>query len=248
MNRPHHDRVLARLRDWGAHQFSSRISASQYRKAYDLVDRFVPPDGTALDWGCGEGHFSAYLLSHGMQVVGLTLNDDTLLAAPLAKKYPSQYELVADATAVRTLPFPDAHFDLVTSIGVLEHVRETGGNEADSLREIVRVLKPGGLFLCYHFPNRYSWIEAITRHIKSKHNHIYKYSRREMNQLLTDADLSVEETQRYGFLPRLLTMKWPAAIRESAPAEMIYNAFEAGLSTVLPWFCQNHYSVARKSR
>jgi SAM-dependent methyltransferase len=41
------------------------------------------------------------------------------------------------------LPFPDDHFDLVTSLGVLHHIP----NVSFVVSEIQRVLKPGGLFL-----------------------------------------------------------------------------------------------------
>ncbi|MBQ4132690.1 MAG: methyltransferase domain-containing protein [Desulfovibrionaceae bacterium] len=45
------------------------------------------------------------------------------------------------------------------SIGVFEHVHETGGDQLASLKEISRVLKPEGFFLCFHLPNKYSWVE-----------------------------------------------------------------------------------------
>jgi len=238
--------LLEHLKVWGANQFAGRISASQYFQAYDLVQRFVAADARALDWGCGEGHFSAFLLASGMQTTALTLDASCLLSSHLAAAHGARYRLVSSAEAVRTLPFVDAHFDLVTSIGVLEHVRETGGEEAASLAEIARVLRPGGIFLVYHFPNRYSWIEAITRHLKSKHNHIYKYSRHDLRNLLHTAGLEILETRRYGFLPRLLTQKLPPAMQDSPRLAAAYNGVDRFLSAVLSWFCQNHDAVARK--
>ena len=35
--------------------------------------------------------------------------------------------------------------------------------EAESLVEIRRVLKSGGHFLCFHLPNQYSYVEAVSR-------------------------------------------------------------------------------------
>jgi SAM-dependent methyltransferase len=43
----------------------------------------------------------------------------------------------------RKLPFPEGHFDVVLSSNVLEHVQ----NLPDTLRELTRVLKPGGTML-----------------------------------------------------------------------------------------------------
>jgi hypothetical protein len=40
------------------------------------------------------------------------------------------------------LPFPDTCFDAVASVGVLEHVRETGGNELASLARSLACFAP----------------------------------------------------------------------------------------------------------
>ena len=238
--------LFVRLRDSGAYQFESRISAAQYDPAYRLVERHVPVPARALDWGCGEGHFSAFLLAAGLETVAFTLQNDCILAEELARDYGECFQLVRSSGSIRSLPFPDENFDLVTSIGVLEHVRETGGDEADSLREIARILRPGGIFLCFHLPNRWSWIEAITRHLENKQSHLYKFSRRELRAMVTANGLELLESRRYGILPRLMTRGLPRALRESAALTAAYDAMDRTLSCLVPWFCQNHYAVARR--
>ncbi len=57
------------------------------------------------------------------------------------------------------LPFEDRSFDGVLSLGVLEHVPDPAG----SLRELHRVLRPGGRIYVYKLPNRYSYLERIAR-------------------------------------------------------------------------------------
>jgi SAM-dependent methyltransferase len=52
----------------------------------------------------------------------------------------------------RTLPFPDAHFDLVLVNAVLEHIPQPRGAH---IREIWRVLRPGGHLLVNETPNKY---------------------------------------------------------------------------------------------
>ncbi|HUO84410.1 MAG TPA: hypothetical protein VM534_04770, partial [Thermoanaerobaculia bacterium] len=46
-------------------QMLSLTSASQYRGLHDLTRRLVPAGSDVLDWGCGRGHFSYWLLRAG---------------------------------------------------------------------------------------------------------------------------------------------------------------------------------------
>ena len=55
----------------------------------------------------------------------------------------------------KTLPFPDAHFDVVTSNQVFEHVPDLEAG----LVEIAHVLKPGGR-LYFTFPHQDMWREV----------------------------------------------------------------------------------------
>lgn len=57
------------------------------------------------------------------------------------------------------LPYGSSTFDVLLSVGVLEHVP----NDQASLAEITRVLRPGGLFFCFFLPTRLSWTQQICR-------------------------------------------------------------------------------------
>jgi len=68
------------------------------------------------------------------------------------------------------LEYPSEFFDVVTSNGVWEHVSD----EENSLREIFRVLKEGGLFLVACLPNRFSYTEALQRKLgHTAHDRLY---------------------------------------------------------------------------
>ena len=87
-----------------------------------------------LDLGCGDGLF-AQVFFEKRHLVGLDYSMKELLTARSRAAYD---ELVrADIAAT---PFPDDSFATVFSNGVLEHVE----NLCDGLREIARVLRPGG--------------------------------------------------------------------------------------------------------
>ena len=92
--------------------------------------------------GCGDGREAATLASHfGARTTGIDIADTFDAGARKAVDL-----RVMDAT---DLDFPDAAFDLVYSFHALEHIADDRG----ALREMNRVLKPGGL-ACIGTPNR----------------------------------------------------------------------------------------------
>ncbi len=108
--------------------------------------------GTSLELGAGRGTISLYLKKYlGFSV---TLNDMSDEAMILAKanfahfKEDAQF-IVSDA---RSLPFPDNSFDVVTSIGLMEHLTDY----TPILKEAYRVLKPGGTMMQINIPHKRS--------------------------------------------------------------------------------------------
>ena len=225
------------------YHFASYISASQYSKAYDLVVKYGKRVSKVLDWGTGSGHFSYFLLTQGYDVTAFTIEDKNSNADDLQNSFTGKYKIFSNQSPVNPLPFDDESFDMIVSIGVLEHVRETGGTETNSLSEIRRILKPDGIFICYHFPNKYSWIESITKHLNKKHNHIYKYNYDEIKILTSNCNLELLEAVRYGIMPRNSFRFAP----NSLVLTKLFNLFDYSLSTILNPFCQNYYFVARKA-
>ena len=236
------ERALLHPED-GLLQFGSLLSAHQYRHLYRLCRRYLPAGATVLDWGAGNGHFSYFLQRAGYRAAGFSMLEATF---PRWLPDPS-YDLSrgAEADPVR-LPYAEERFDAVASIGVLEHVRETGGSEGASLREIARILRPGGVFLCYHFPNRWSWIDRVARQVPGAHRHDYRYGRRDIEALAADAGLQLLECARYGVLPRNFGGRLPEACRRSRLLARIWDALDSVLGIPLAAISQNFYFVARK--
>jgi SAM-dependent methyltransferase len=109
---------------------------------------------TALDVGAGVGHWGQRLLRHMDEAATLSGIDaePTWVSAAQDRarskglEARTQYR-VADA---QVLPWEDDHFDLVTCQTLLMHV----GDPAAVVREMVRVLRPGGLFVAAE-PNNF---------------------------------------------------------------------------------------------
>ncbi|HUK62695.1 MAG TPA: class I SAM-dependent methyltransferase [Dongiaceae bacterium] len=235
------ERALAR--DIGWPQFRSLAGARQYRHLYRMTRRYVPLGAEVLDWGSGNGHFSYFLMRAGYRPTGFAIE-----GASQAEWLDEPYvRFVGGSVAEpKRLPFPDRSFDAVSSVGVLEHVRETGGSEAASLTEIVRVLRPGGTFLCCHFPNQTSLIDRLARAVPGKHYHEFRYTRGDIERLARDAGLTLVEAARYGALPRNALSRLPGPLRTASWPADAWDALDAALGALAGPLCQNWRFVARK--
>jgi SAM-dependent methyltransferase len=235
------DRALARGMNWP--QFRSLAGARQYRHLYRMTRRHVPPGGDVLDWGSGNGHFSYFLARAGYRPTGFAI-EGVSQAGWLDEPYVRFVGGSVDQPV--RLPFDSGAFDAVSSVGVLEHVRETGGSEAASLAEIARVLKPGGVFLCCHFPNRTSLIDRLARAVPGKHYHEFRYGRADIEALARGAGMSLLEVARYGALPRNGLSRLPNSLGSAAWVADSWDALDALLERVSGPLCQNWRFVARK--
>ena len=94
-----------------------------------------------LDLGCGGGLMSEAYARRGARVTGIDPSSMSLQAARSHARQ-SQLSIRYAEGSGEAIPSPGASFDLVSCCDVLEHV-----DDLDAvLREIARVLRPGGLF------------------------------------------------------------------------------------------------------
>ena len=114
-------------------QFDSRLTQLQYAIPYRVTSRYINKDQKALDWGCGNGHFSYFLTSQGIQTIGYSFDEKPTFL----NNQPLFTFIKGFKNNPIILPFDDESFDFVFSVGVLEHVYETGGNESQRDRKSV---------------------------------------------------------------------------------------------------------------
>ena len=100
----------------------------------DLLARFAAPGQSLLDIGCGDGKVARLLQPRGITCHGLDVSAE---AVDLCRQ---QGFTAAVHDLTQPLPFPDAQFDTVTIFEVLEHLLWP----QEAVRELARVLKPGG--------------------------------------------------------------------------------------------------------
>ncbi|MEM6821942.1 MAG: class I SAM-dependent methyltransferase [Verrucomicrobiota bacterium] len=126
----------------------------------DLVKDFS--DLKVLDVGCGLGESSVYFATRGANVTAMDLSPEMVrLTSQLAQKHHVTLESIAHAG--ETLPFDNNTFDLVYLANIIHHV-----SDRDSLlKEIKRVLKPGGLYFSWD-PVAYNPVINVYRRMASE--------------------------------------------------------------------------------
>jgi ubiquinone/menaquinone biosynthesis C-methylase UbiE len=116
------------------------------RRLQVLLGRYLPASGYGLrllDVGCGTGHHLAELRRRGFEAAGVD-GSATMLEHARARN-PGADVRHAD---VERLPFPDGGFDYVLCIEVLRYLPDPSG----CIREMCRVLRPGGICLATATP------------------------------------------------------------------------------------------------
>jgi ubiquinone/menaquinone biosynthesis C-methylase UbiE len=142
----------------------------------------IRPGDRLLDLGCGEGRhsISAYLLADA-EIVGLDLGlKDLKTAKGRLMDFPTPPSKGGYCAFIQgsghELPFSDNAFDHVICSEVLEHIPDY----PSFLREINRVLKPGGLFAVSvprYFPEWVCWQLSDAYHqVEGGHVRIFQAS------------------------------------------------------------------------
>ena len=136
-----------------------------------------------LEIGCGMGYDSLEFLKRGVRV---TATDLTPNAVRMTKKHFEIEGVTADD--VRTanalaLPFEDNTFDAVWSNGVLHAT----GDTPLAIREVYRVLKPGGRAIISHFYRKPSWMYLLNR--VGRENIEFKEEDPPVNDFLKDQEV-----------------------------------------------------------
>lgn len=182
------------------------------REYVSIADR-IAAEGLApvLDWGCGWGQVTDLLAARGVAVESFEYRADEPAGQIQLERFPGRSAYVSGDPVA--LPFADGQFAAVLSCGVLEHVQYP----EQSLRELHRVLRPGGRLLVYKLPNRFSYLEALARvlrlyyHGKMPHDRVYDRNR--VFALLESQGFRIDAFRRTNMLP--LTITSPFAHRHA---------------------------------
>jgi 2-polyprenyl-6-hydroxyphenyl methylase/3-demethylubiquinone-9 3-methyltransferase len=130
-----------------------------------------------LDVGCGGGFSCEFMAERGAIVAGV---DQSTACIQAAKNHAEKMGFAIDYRQgyAENLPFETASFDCVVCVDVLEHIDDL----TQTIQEIHRVLKPGGLF----------FFDTINRTLKSKIMMIWV-----MENILGEIDRGIHDWNKF---------------------------------------------------
>ena len=180
------------------------------------LDRLpLAPQARVLDAGCGSGRTLQELVGYGV-VSGIELDPD---AAELARGRGFGH---IEVGRLEELPWPDASFDLITCLDVLEHTPD----DRVTLSELRRVCEPGGFLLLTVPAYQALW----SLHDQANH-HYRRYSKRSLRVASDEAGWRVVRMTSFNSL--LLA---PAAVVRLAQRRLgPHNGYTNDLELGPPW-------------
>lgn len=149
-------------------------------------------------------HILQWTADQGADTYGVDIAPPTVRAARAAFGHRRLRSAVSD---VRRLPFANASFDAIYSMGTVEHFDET----EEAVAELARVLRPGGR-LVLGVPNRYDpflrpvLVAVLHRCGLYAYGYEKSYSRRQLRHLVEQSGLRVEFESGLLFVPGWLRM------------------------------------------
>jgi ubiquinone/menaquinone biosynthesis C-methylase UbiE len=120
---------------------ANNVTVKRCFYAYEFAEDFVK-DKVVADIGCGTGYGTVHLAAFAKEATGVDYSAETLENS--RKEYAAIKNLHFVHCKVPPIDLPSGTMDVVTAFQFIEHI----SNPVDFIRDVYRVLKPGGVFIC----------------------------------------------------------------------------------------------------
>ncbi len=159
---------------------SNNVTVKRCFFAYEYASEYVKNKITA-DIGCADGYGTQFLADYSNKTTGVDYSAETVKIAN--EKHKNKTNLNFISSSVPPLPFEDNSMEVITAFQFIEHIEDRLG----FIKEVKRVLKPGGTFLC-STPN-------IKMSIARNPFHVHEYTFDEMKK---EAGSVFDKIELYG--------------------------------------------------
>ncbi|VVM43362.1 class I SAM-dependent methyltransferase [Pseudomonas fluorescens] len=182
----------------------------------------VTADDTLLDVGCGDGGNVHFCGMRGAKIIIADIDAGKVEATRQRLSDTPARDVECHVTDCNPLPIADATATRVVSTEVIEHVDDP----AQFLAELVRVGKPGALYLL-SVPHPSS--EDLQKDIAAaeyfqKPNHIRIISEEQFKAMVSEAGLEIISHSQYGFYWSMwMLLFWEAKVEFSNPDHPLLN-------------------------
>jgi ubiquinone/menaquinone biosynthesis C-methylase UbiE len=150
----------------------------------------LPPGGKFLEIGCGRGAGACMLLRdfRPAAVHAMDLDEDMIKEAGGYVSAAQKQQIHLYVGDTMQLPYRDRAMDAVFGFGVLHHLPDWRGG----IREIARVLKPGGIYFLEEFYPPF-YLNPVVRRLVT-HPEEDRFESPDLKEALNDSGLPVQNT------------------------------------------------------
>ncbi len=132
---------MAGTRERPSFEEANNVTVKRCFYAYEYARQFIT-DKIVADIGCGPAYGSSDMAKYAARVTGVDYSQETIDAN--ATEHAAITNLRFVRSVVPPINLPDASMDVITAFQFIEHIQDQSG----FIKDVYRVLKPGGVFLC----------------------------------------------------------------------------------------------------
>ncbi len=132
---------MAGTRERPSFEEANNVTVKRCFYAYEYARQYITGKNVA-DIGCGPAYGSSDMAKYATSVTGVDYSQETI--DDNAKQHASVKNLSFVRSVVPPINLLDESMDVVTAFQFIEHIHDQAG----FIKDVYRVLKPGGVFLC----------------------------------------------------------------------------------------------------